>query len=243
MLAGIFTRWLTRLADAILNPPRPGVSRGGIGRLLVLVTALLVLGLVPIHLRRGWTATVGTVFFIVLALVIVSTAAGFRAFVTRLHRPGQLKLFGGRITVVLPGFDQELRTFEAWMAVLRGFGLALPALVFFCVWAFIYTFLWAYSPRACSLDLAAPCDGAFRGLGSRPIFGDFLYLSVNLAFANPPPDILANSRVAHMAATIEVITGVALVALYAGSFFGFGRGDAVADGPAEDWTEWADGAR
>jgi hypothetical protein len=34
--------------------------------------------------------------------------------------------------------------------------------------------------------------------------------------------------VAHMAVTLEVISGVALVALYAGSFFGLGRG-AVAE--------------
>src|SRR5947208_14912748 len=65
------------------------------------------------------------------------------------------------------------------------------------------------------------------GCGAHPTFGDFLYMAVNLAFANPPPDLLAHSRVAHMAVTLEVISGVALVALYAGSFFGLGQRDLV----------------
>src|SRR5205807_1992096 len=82
---------------------------------------------------------------------------------------------------------------------------------------------WAHSPEACSLDLTRPCHGAFQGTGTHPTFGDFLYMAVNLAFANPPPDLLAHSRLAHMAVTLEVISGVALVTLYAGAFFGLGR--------------------
>jgi hypothetical protein len=182
-----------------------------------------VLGLAPIHLSRGWTATAGTVFFLVIALAGLSAVAGFRALVEKMRRTDRLRLFGGRITVALPRMDRELRTFEAWMSVVRELGLALPALVFFCLWAFVYALLWAYSPDACSLDLTQPCSGAFQGAGAHPTFGDFLYLAVNLAFANPPPDLLAHSRVAHMAVTLEVISGVALVALYAGSFFGLGR--------------------
>jgi hypothetical protein len=224
MLVAIFGRWLARVANAIVNPPQPRVIRGGIGRIALLMAALLALGLAPIHLRRGWTATIGTVFFVVLALAIVSAAAGFRALVERMRRADHLKLLGGRISVSLPGLDRELRTFEAWMAIVRRLGLAVPALVFFCVWAFVYALLWAYSPDACSLDLTQPCHGAFQGAGVHPTFGDFLYVAVNLAFANPPPDLLAHSRAAHMAVTLEVISGVALVALYAGSFFGLGRG-------------------
>ena len=82
-----------------------------------------------------------------------------------------------------------------------------------------------HSPDSCSLDLTQSCHGAFQGAGAHPTFGDFLYMAVNLAFANPPPDLLAHSRVAHMAVTLEVISGVALVALYAGSFFGLGQRD------------------
>jgi hypothetical protein len=241
VLVAIFGRWLGRLANVIVNPPQPRIVRGGIGRAGLLMAALLVLGLAPIHLSRGWTATAGTVFLLLLALAAFSAAAGFRALVERMRRTDQLRLFGGRISVTLPSMDRELRTFEAWMSVVRELGLALPALVFFCFWAFVYALLWAYSPEACSLDLTRPCHGAFQGAGAHPTYGDFLYMAVNLAFANPPPDLLAHSRVAHMAVTLEVISGVALVALYAGSFFGLGRppGSVVQDevgaqGPGTD---------
>ena len=225
MLVAIFGRWLARLANVIVNPPQPRVIRGGIGRVALLIGALLALGLAPVHLRRGWTAVAGTAFLVLITLAIVSAAAGFRGLVEKMRRADHLKLLGGRITVPFPGIHRELRTFEAWMALVRQLGLALPALVFFCVWAFIYALLWAHSPDSCSLDLTQPCHGAFQGAGAHPTFGDFLYMSVNLAFANPPPDLLAHSRVAHMAVTLEVISGVALVALYAGSFFGLGQRD------------------
>jgi hypothetical protein len=55
-----------------------------------------------------------------------------------------------------------------------------------------------------------------------------------MAFANPAPDLVAHSRLAHTAATIEVLTGIGLVTLYAGSFFGIGRrADIVADESGE----------
>jgi hypothetical protein len=223
VLVAIFGRWLARLTGAIVNPPQPRIIRGGLGRAVLLMASLLALGLAPIHLSRGWTAVVGTVVLAVLALAVVSAAAGFRALVQRMRGSNHLQLLGGRISVPLPGLDRELRTFEAWIGVVRGIGLALPALVFFCVWALIYALLWAYSPEACSLDVTRACHGAFQGAGTHPTFGDFLYIAVNLAFANPPPDLLAHSRPAHMAVTLEVISGVALVTLYAGAFFGLGR--------------------
>ena len=107
---------------------------------------------------------------------------------------------------------------------LRRAGIALPALLFFCGWALVYMLIWAHSPEACSLDLSKPCGGAFQGAGHNPTFGDFLYFATNMAFANPAPDFVAHSRLAHAAATIEVLTGIGLVTLYAGSFFGIGRG-------------------
>jgi hypothetical protein len=223
VLVAIFGRWLARLAGAIVNPPQPRIIRGGLGRAVLLMASLLALGLAPIHLRRGWTAVVGTVVLGGLALAVVSAAAGFHALVARMRGTNHLHLLGGRISVPLPRLDRELHTFEAWLGVVRRLGLALPALVFFCVWALIYALLWAYSPEACSLDLTRACHGAFQGAGTHPTFGDFLYIAVNLAFANPPPDVLAHSRLAHMAVTLEVISGVALVTLYAGAFFGLGR--------------------
>jgi hypothetical protein len=223
VLVALFARWLARLTDVIAHPPQPRIIRRGLGRALLLMVALLTLGLAPIHLRRGWTAVAGTVVFVVVVLAAVSAAAGFRSLVQRMRETDHLQMFGGRVSVPLPSLDRELHLFEAWLSVVRRLGLALPALVFFCLWAFIYALIWAYSPEACSLDLTRPCHGAFQGAGTHPTFGDFLYIAVNLAFANPPPDLLAHSRLAHMAVTLEVISGVALVTLYAGSFFGLGR--------------------
>jgi hypothetical protein len=234
VLVAIFGRWLARLTGAIANPPQPRIIRGGLGRAVLLMASLLVLGLAPIHLSRGWTAVVGTVILAVLALAVASAVAGFRALVRSIGRTNQLHLLGGRISVPLPSLDRELRTIEAWIGVVRGIGLALPALVFFCVWALIYALLWAYSPEACSLDLTRACHGAFQGAGTHPTFGDFLYIAVNLAFANPPPDLLAHSRPAHMAVTLEVISGVALVTLYAGAFFGLRR-EPGAGSAAQPW--------
>ena len=148
-----------------------------------------------------------------------------------MRQTNRLRLLGGRVTIPRPTLDRELHLFEASMNVLRQIGLALPALVFFCVWALLYALIWAYSPAACSLDLTRACHGAFQGAGSHPTYGDFLYLAVNLAFANPPPDLIAHSRLAHMAATLEVISGVVLVTLYAGAFFGLGRTVAAREAP------------
>ncbi|HWC86811.1 MAG TPA: hypothetical protein VG388_09750 [Solirubrobacteraceae bacterium] len=223
MLVALLARLLAGLTNVIANPPRPRIIRAGLGRAGLLMVVLLVLGLAPIHLRRGWTAAVGTAVFAVILLAAVSAAAGFRALVERMREANELRLFGGRVTVPLPSLDRELHVFEASMGVLREFGLALPALVFFCAWAFIYALIWAYSPTPCSLDLTRVCHGAFQGAGTQPTFGDFLYVAVNLAFANPPPDLIAHSRLAHMTATLEVISGVALVTLYASAFFGLGR--------------------
>jgi hypothetical protein len=214
---------LARVTNVIASPPRPRVIRGGLGRAGLLMVVLLGLGLAPIHLRRGWTAVAGTAAFVVIVLVAISAAAGFRALVQRMRETSELHLFGGRVSVPLPSLDRELHAFEASLRILRQLGLALPALVFFCGWAFIYALIWAYSPTPCSLDLTKACHGAFQGAGTQPTFGDFLYVAVNLAFANPPPDVIAHSRLAHMAATLEVISGVALVTLFASAFFGLGR--------------------
>ena len=106
-------------------------------------------------------------------------------------------------------------------------------MLFFCGWALVYMLVWAHSPGACSLDLSRPCHGAFQGAGHDPTFGDFLYFSTNMAFANPAPDFVAHSRLAHTAATIEVLSGIGLVTLYAGAFFGIGQAaEAAADGEA-----------
>jgi uncharacterized SAM-binding protein YcdF (DUF218 family) len=128
------------------------------------------------------------------------------------------------VRVPVPRLERELRAFEGAMALLRRTGIALPALLFFCAWAFIYMLIWAHDPAACPADPAHPCSGAaFLGAGRHPTFGDFLYYSANMAFANPAPDLIAHTRVAHTAATVEVLSGVGLVTLYAAAFFGLGQ--------------------
>src|SRR4051794_26554972 len=150
-------------------------------------------------------------------------AAGFRRLLGRFVRGDDVVLRGGRTRIAVPTLGRQVRAVEGIAAILRRTGLALPALLFFCGWALIYMLIWAHSPDACSLDLSKSCAGAFQGAGHNPTFGDFLYFATNMAFANPAPDFVAHSRLAHTAATIEVLTGIGLVTLYAGSFFGIGR--------------------
>jgi hypothetical protein len=92
----------------------------------------------------------------------------------------------------------------------------------FVFWTLLYITVWAWDPGICPADPAVACSAAFSGIGAAPIFGDFLYFSVNMSFANPVPDILANSRLAHTLVTIEVISGISLATFYAGTFFGLG---------------------
>jgi hypothetical protein len=164
-----------------------------------------------------------TVILAAVALSLVTTLAVVRRLLARLAegdllRAGRLRI--GRLQVEAPRLDREVHAFEGAMALVRRAGLALPALLFFCVWALVYLLIWAHSPTPCPADPALPCDGAFLGAGAHPTFGDFLYYSVNMAFANPAPDLIAHTRAGHTAATIEVLSGVGLVTLYAGAFFG-----------------------
>src|SRR5439155_21008082 len=84
-----------------------------------------------------------------------------------------------RYQVEVPSLGREVRAFEGVLAVLRRAGLALPALLFFCIWAVVYLLIWSHDPAACPADPAHPCAGAFLGAGDHPTFGDFLYYSVN----------------------------------------------------------------
>jgi hypothetical protein len=99
----------------------------------------------------------------------------------------------------------------------------LPALMFFVFWALIYIAAWAWDPVACSADPAAACSGSFGGLGSNPLFGDILYYAVNMAFANPVPDVIGRSHLVHALNTVEVMSGIGLASLYAGAFFGLNQ--------------------
>jgi hypothetical protein len=60
-------------------------------------------------------------------------------------------------------------------------------------------------------------------LGHRPLLGDFVYYTVNLAFATPPPDVVAESRTARAAATVEIVAATGFLVAYVGAFLA-GRG-------------------
>ena len=117
------------------------------------------------------------------------------------------------------------------LALLRALGAALPALVFFLAWALLFAIIWAAEPSACAVATTR-CNGAFVGLGDRPLLGDFVYYAVNLAFANPPPDVVAESRTARAAATVEIVAAAGFLAAYLGAFLA-GRGLTAASRPPD----------
>lgn len=94
-------------------------------------------------------------------------------------------------------------------ALIKRAGLASLGLVFLTGWALIYMLVWSLDPGA-----------AFYGAQSRIAVSEFFYLSVNLAVANPPPTIYPLSTLAKAASSLEIISGLALITLGAGAFFG-----------------------
>jgi hypothetical protein len=229
VIVALFGRGLAWILHVVANPPlsrRVGVHLRRFVLLLAVLTALLLL---PLHLSPQAARVVAAVIIGVVLTVVILAATGFRRLLDRFVT-GDTIVLSSSVRVTVPTLGRQVRAVEGLAAILRRTGLALPALLFFCAWALIYMLIWAHSPEPCSLDLSRSCSGAFEGAGSNPTFGDFLYFATNMAFANPAPDFVAHSRLAHAAATIEVLTGIGLVTLYAGSFFGIGRrADVVAD--------------
>lgn len=222
MLVAIVVRVLSTMLRAIAAAPsRLRISRQVL-RFTVLVTVLAALMLLPIRFSPQ-TATVASIALLAIGCVFaIGTAAAARALLAKLVDVGNgsIELLGGRVQLDVPLIDRQVRALEGSMRLVKRAGIAIPALAFFCLWALVYLLIWARSPGVCPADPATTCNAAFWGAGAHPTFGDFLYYAVNMAFANPVPDLIARSRVAHTAATIEVISGVGLVTLYAGSFFG-----------------------
>jgi hypothetical protein len=230
VLVALLARMLTRMVSAITQPLAARRSHAGrrVLTLLVLITALCLL---PLRLSPHSARVLTAVVLALVALSALTTAAVFKRLLGHFIEGDRLRL--GRYEVEVPRLGQEVRFFEGIMAVMRRAGLALPALLFFCLWAVVYLFIWSHDPAACPADPARPCAGAFLGAGNDPTFGDFLYYSANMAFANPAPDLIAHTRVGHTAATIEVLSGVGLVTLYAGAFFGLGAVETVETPAAE----------
>jgi hypothetical protein len=228
VLAAIVARILSRIVSAITEPLNAGRPRAQLWRVLILLLLISILCLLPLRLSPHSARVVTALVLAVVALTLLTAAAGFRRLLARFAEGDRLRLGGYEVNV--PSLHREVRAFEGVMALMRRTGLALPALLFFCLWAVVYLFIWAHDPAACPADPAHPCAGAFLGAGEHPTYGDFLYYSVNMAFANPAPDFIARTRAGHTAATIEVLSGIGLVTLYAGAFFGLGAAQATAPG-------------
>jgi hypothetical protein len=238
VIVALFGRVVAWVLSVVANPPLPRRFGLHLRRFAFLLIGLTVLLLLPLHLSPHAARVVAAVLVGLVLVVAVMAAAGFQRLLERFVSGDDIVLRGGRTRIAVPTLGRQVRAVEGLAAILRRTGLALPALLFFCGWALVYMLIWAHNPEACSLDLSRPCSGAFQGAGHDPTFGDFLYFATNMAFANPAPDLVAHSRLAHTAATIEVLTGIGLVTLYAGSFFGLGRRANIV---AEERTEPAAG--
>ena len=181
----------------------------------LLLLALAALLLVPIHLTQTSALVVGIGGLAALALLAVTSVRRL-LFALPNRAASSLELLGRSIPVV---GGRDVRTLGALM---RAVGVAVPALVFFLAWALLFAIIWAAEPSACAVATTR-CNGAFTGLGDRPLLGDFVYYAVNLAFANPPPDLVAQSRTARAAATVEIVAAAGFLFAYLAAFFA-GRG-------------------
>jgi len=194
-----------------------------IGRFAILLIALTVLLLVPIHLHQTSALVVGIAGLSALGLLALTRVRQV-VFRVRTRAVDDLQLLGRSLPA--SAVTRDVRTVGT---LLRALGIAVPALAFFTAWALLYAVIWAADPTACAVA-ASRCDGAFVGLGTHPIVGDFVYYAVNIGFANPPPDVVAESRTARAAGTVEIVAGAGFLAAYVGAFMA-GRGMAAATAP------------
>jgi hypothetical protein len=177
----------------------------------MLLVGLAVLLLVPIHLTPTGALVVGAAGFVLVALFALNRV---RRLATRVRARAQVELDAIDRRVDAPAPVRDVRLVGE---VFRAAGVAVPALLFFVAWAMLYAVIWAADPNACAVATAR-CDGAFTGVGHRPFLGDFVYYAVNIGFANPPPDLVAESRTARAAATVEIVAAAGFLAAYASAF-------------------------
>jgi hypothetical protein len=214
----VLDRIVRRLLQVMTAPVATSLGQQALRGLLLLVVVGALM-LLPIGLDATWIAAIVVIF---LVLVVCGTG-GFVAVVARIARRAadgrEIAVLGVRVDAPELAL-RPARAAEAIGLVVRKLGVALPALVFFSFWALVYATLWLIDPGVCTPDPAVTCTHAFRGAGTDPTFGDFLYLSVNETFANPPPDFLPASQLARTAATLQVLSGILGVTVFAGAFFG-----------------------
>jgi hypothetical protein len=183
---------------------RPRFLTAGALRLGVLCALIIAIGM----LSPRMTADEAGQLVIVGALAVLA-AAGVFLLATR------------RTAERLRRFD-VFRPTEVVLIVIRRTGLPLLGLAFFLVWTFVYVAVWAFHPTG--------PEHAFDGLDAAPRFADFFYYAVSTAFISPPGDIVASSRGARTGTMIEMLTGLALITAYAGSFVDW-HGRRTGDGP------------
>jgi hypothetical protein len=183
---------------------RPRFLTAGALRLGVLCAFIIAIGMLSPRMTSDEAGQV-----VIVGALAVLVAAGVFLLATR------------RTAERLRRFD-VFRPTEVVLIVIRRTGLPLLGLAFFLVWTFVYVAVWAFHPTG--------AEHAFDGLDAYPRFADFFYYAVSTAFISPPGDIVASSRGARTATMIEMLTGLALITAYAGSFVDW-HGRRTGDGP------------
>jgi hypothetical protein len=171
---------------------RPRFLTAGALRLGVLCVLIIAIGMLSPRMDDDEAARV-----VLMGVVAVVAGAGLFVLATR------------RTARRLRSFD-VFRPTEVVLIVIRRTGLPLLGLAFFLFWTFVFVAIWAFHPTG--------AEHAFDGLDAEPRFADFFYYAVSTAFISPPGDIVAASRGARTATMIEMLTGLALLTAYAGSF-------------------------
>ena len=182
-----------------------------LGRFAILLIALTALLLAPIQLHQTSALVVGIAGLSALALLALARVRRL-LFRVRTRAVDDLQVLGRSMPA-----SAVTRDVRSVAALLGALGIAVPALLFFTAWALLYAVIWAAEPSACAVAIAR-CNGAFVGLGTHPILGDFVYYAVNIGFANPPPDVVAESRTARAAGTVEIVAAAGFLAAYLGAF-------------------------
>jgi hypothetical protein len=170
---------------------RPSFLTAGALRLGVLCLMIVAIGMLSPRLTPSEAKTV------VLVGVLITAGAALAFLIASRRASRELEVVG-------------FRPAEVVLLLIRRIGLPLLGLAFFLVWTFVYLAIWSFHPTG--------VEHAFDGLDPRPRFSDFFYYAVSTAFISPPGDIIASSRGARSATLIEMLSGLALVTAYAGSF-------------------------
>lgn len=116
-----------------------------------------------------------------------------------------------RITELLPTLGIPYSVGNVSTVAVRLVGLPVIAFCFFLFWTIVYIATWRVDPTS------------WRGLGAPPHFGDFAFYAVMTGFISPPGDILVTGGPARAATMIEMLTGISVIAGYAGAFMHWRR--------------------